>query len=460
MKKIGTSMMLAAVPALAAAQNGTEGQRPNIVFFLVDDLGWNDFSCYGSGYYQTPVIDSLATQGLLMTDAYAACTVSSPTRASLMTGKYPARLHLTDWIQGWDFKEAPMQIPDWTMYLPLEEKTTAEYLKEVGYDTWHVGKWHLGDDEKYWAENQGFDINIAGNFKGAPIKDNQGHKGYFAPYGLKRLEEGPDGEYLTERLTREAISLIEASDGTHPFFLNLCHYALHVPLDAPQNLVDKWADLADPNYPQNNPTYAAMVETVDESLRQIIAALKRKGVWENTLLIVTGDNGALKRPSPSIDLREGKGSEYEGGVREPMICSWPGHIQPGRRDSTPVISTDIMPTILEAAGVAVPKDIDGKSLIRLLEGRRTHLKNRPIFWHYPHYHKGGATPYSSVRKGDWILIRKYETGTTELYNLKKDLAQTTDLSAERKCRVRRMSRILDRWLKDTGAQFATFKNQE
>jgi len=460
MKKSSTALLLATLPAVAlTAKENKVQQRPNIVFFLVDDLGWNDFSCYGSGYYQTPVIDSLAREGLLMTDAYAACTVSSPTRAALMSGKYPARLHLTDWIQGWNYPDARMQIPDWRMYLPLEEKTTAEYLHEAGYATWHVGKWHLGDDEMYWAENQGFDVNIAGNFKGAPIKDKNGHKGYFAPYGLKRLEEGPDGEYLTERLTREAIKLIESSDGSQPFFLNLCHYALHTPLDAPAYLVDKWADLKDDSYPQNNPTYAAMVETVDESLRAVINALKAKGVWDNTLLIITGDNGALKGPSPSIDLREGKGSVYEGGIREPMICYWEGHIEHGRTDSTPVISVDMLPTILEAAGLKAPSNIDGKSILPILEGRKHKLSDRAIFWHYPHYHKGGATPYSSVRKGEWVLIRFYETGVEELYNLKEDLSQTNDVASRNPVIVRKLDKILDKWLIDTDAQFATFKNQ-
>lgn len=446
--------------AAAFGQKATESHRPNIVFFLIDDLGWNDFSCYGSAYYRTPTIDSLATEGLLMTDAYAACTVSSPTRAALMTGKYPARLHITDWIQGWNYPEAKMKIPDWTMYLPLEEKTTAEYLKEAGYTTWHVGKWHLGDDEQYWAENQGFEVNIAGNFKGAPIKDKNGHNGYFAPYGLMRLKEGPEGEYLTERLTKEAISLIESSDGTTPFFLNLCHYAMHVPLDAPANLVDKWTDLKDDSYPQHNPAYAAMLETVDNSLKEIINALKRKGLWENTLLIVTGDNGALRGPSPSIDLRAGKGSEYEGGVRVPMICYWNGHIQKNRTDSTPVISVDILPTILDAANIDIPDDIDGKSLLPILDGKAHSLKRRSIFWHYPHYHKGGATPYSSIRKGDWILIKKYESNTLELYNLQKDLAQKHNLATKYPQRAKRMSRILDLHLEKCNAQFATFKEQD
>ena len=439
-------------------------QRPNIVMFLIDDLGYNDFSCYRSTFYRTPTIDSLASEGMLMTDAYTACTVSSPTRAALMSGKYPARLHLTDWIQGWKYADAPMQIPDWRMYLPLEEKTVAEYLHDAGYATWHVGKWHLGDDEKYWAENQGFDVNIAGNFKGAPIKDNQGHKGYFSPYGLKRLEDGPDGEYLTDRLTNEAIALIDAAEPGRPFYLNLCHYAVHTPLDAPAELVDKYADLVDDDYPQKNPVYAGMIEKVDDSLREIIAALRRKGVLDNTLIVVTSDNGALAGVSPSLDLRAGKGSVFEGGVRVPMIFYWKGHIAAGSRSDAPVISVDMLPTFLDAAGLDAPKDVDGISVLPLLTGgekqaaaMRSKLLERPIFWHYPHYHKGGATPYCAMGEGRWLLTHWYETDEYALYDLSSDLRQSTDLSEEYPAVRKRLIRTLDNWLEDVDAQFATFK---
>lgn len=455
----------AAFQSQAAAGTATP-DRPNIIMFLVDDLGYNDFSCYGSAFYRTPTIDSLAREGLLMTDAYAACTVSSPTRAALMSGKYPARLHLTDWINGWKCPDALMDIPKWTHYLPLEEKTMAEYLHDAGYATWHVGKWHLGDDEMYWAENQGFDINIAGNHKGSPNNDKSiGARGYFSPYGLKRLEDGPEGEYLTERLTREAVALIDNAPADRPFFLNFCHYAVHGPLGAPQDLIDKYADLVDEQYPQTNPVYAGMLEAVDKSLESVLAALSRKGILDNTLIIVTSDNGALEKNSPSLDLRAGKGSEYEGGVRIPMIFYWEGRIDPCGISDAPVISVDMLPTLLGAAGIQAPGDIDGRSFLPLLTGdaraRRKEaraLQSRPIFWHYPHYHRGGATPYSAVRKGGWKLIVKYETGQGELYHISKDIAETRDLSSRRPLKMRRLRRILDDHLEETGAQFPTFRN--
>ena len=346
-------MPLAVLPLLTVlplhAENKDTG-RPNIVMFLIDDLGWKDFSCYGSKFYQTPTIDSLAREGIMFTNAYSSCTVSSPTRASLMTGKYPARLHLTDWISGWNYGRAKLSIPEWTKYLPLEEKTVAEYLKEAGYATWHIGKWHLGDDEKYWPENQGFDINIGGNYKGAPIKNKQGCGGYFSPYCLPRLENGPEGEYLTDRLTNEAVRLIEQNGGK-PFFLNMAHYAVHAPLGAKPEILKKYEALADSSYFQNNATYAAMIQSVDESLRSIINALQHKGVLNNTLIIVTSDNGAVHRTSKSYPLRKGKGSEYEGGVRVPLIISWKGHTVTGKSTDEPAITPDLFSTILDAANV-------------------------------------------------------------------------------------------------------------
>ena len=449
-------MPLAALPLLTVlplhAENKDTG-RPNIVMFLIDDLGWKDFSCYGSKFYQTPTIDSLAREGIMFTNAYSSCTVSSPTRASLMTGKYPARLHLTDWISGWNYGRAKLSIPEWTKYLPLEEKTVAEYLKEAGYATWHIGKWHLGDDEKYWPENQGFDINIGGNYKGAPIKNKQGCGGYFSPYCLPRLENGPEGEYLTDRLTNEAVRLIEQNGGK-PFFLNMAHYAVHAPLGAKPEILKKYEALADSSYFQNNATYAAMIQSVDESLRSIINALQHKGVLNNTLIIVTSDNGAVHRTSKSYPLRKGKGSEYEGGVRVPLIISWKGHTVTGKSTDEPAITPDLFSTILDAANVKTQdKTIDGKSLLPVMQGKA--LEERPIFWHYPHYHDGGARPYSAIRLGDWKLIKKYEDNSYELYNLKNDVGETKNLSKKYPQKTKELSTILIQWLNSVKAQYPT-----
>ena len=436
--------------ALSLSAKEECGQSPNVVMFLIDDLGWNDFGCYGSRFYQTPTIDSLAHAGVLFTDGYAACTVSSPTRAALMTGKYPARLHLTDWIAGWNYPWAKLRIPEGTKYLPLEEKTVAEYLKDSGYQTWHVGKWHLGDDEKYWPENQGFDVNIGGNYKGAPIKNKEGCNGYFSPYCLPRLENGEEGEYLTDRLTDEAERLIE-KQGDRPFFLNMSHYAVHTPLGAKPELERKYEALADSSYFHNNATYAAMIQSVDESLNRILEVLKRKGVLDNTLIIVTSDNGAVHKISKSYPLRKGKGAEYEGGVRVPLIVYWKGHTPVNKKVHTPVITMDLFSTIIDAAGVkAKDETIDGVSLWPVIKGEKE--SERPIFWHYPHYHNGGARPYSAVRLGDWKLIKQYESDTCELYNLKEDIGERKNLRDDCPQKADELSRVLEKWLKTVDAQ--------
>lgn len=445
--------LLPAIPTVSGFAKNVENTRPNIVMFLIDDLGWSDFSCYGSKFYQTPTIDSLAHAGTLFTDAYASCTVSSPTRASLMTGKYPARLHLTDWISGWNYPWAKLSIPNWTKYLPLEEKTVAEYLKEVGYQTWHVGKWHLGDDEKYWAENQGFDVNIAGNYKGAPIKNDKGCNGYFSPYCLPRLENGPEGEYLTDRLTDEAVRLIE-EHGETPFYLNMAHYAVHTPLGAKPELEKKYEALADSSYFQNNATYAAMIQSVDESLSKLLRVLKQKGILDNTLIIITSDNGAVHKISKNLPLRKGKGAEYEGGVRVPLVAYWKGHTLTNQQNSMPVITMDLFATFLDAACVKVSDNqLDGISLLPLMKGEK--LQERPLFWHYPHYHNGGARPYSAVRLGDWKLIRQYETDSYELYNLKEDIGEKNDLNVKYPRKLNEMKQTLHEWLRTVNAQLPT-----
>ena len=335
----------------------------------------------------------------------------------------------------------------------MEEKTVAEYLKEAGYTTWHVGKWHLGDDEKYWPENQGFDINIGGNYKGAPIKNKQGCGGYFSPYCLPRLENGPEGEYLTDRLTNEAVQLIE-QQGEEPFFLNMAHYAVHAPLGAKPEILKKYEVLTDSSYFQNNATYAAMIQSVDESLNNIINALQRKGVLNNTLIIVTSDNGAVHRTSKNYPLRKGKGSEYEGGVRVPLIINWKGHTLVGKSTEKLAITPDLFSTILDAANVNVhDKNVDGISLLPIIQGKTT--EERPIFWHYPHYHDGGARPYSAVRLGTWKLIKQYDNDSYELYNLKADISETKNLNKKYPQKVKELKMILTQWLHSVKAQFPT-----
>ena len=323
-------------------------------------------------------------------------------------------------------------------------------MKDSGYQTWHVGKWHLGDDEKYWPENQGFDVNIGGNYKGAPIKNKEGCNGYFSPYCLPRLENGEEGEYLTDRLTDEAERLIE-KQGDRPFFLNMSHYAVHTPLGAKPELERKYEALADSSYFHNNATYAAMIQSVDESLNRILEVLKRKGVLDNTLIIVTSDNGAVHKISKSYPLRKGKGAEYEGGVRVPLIVYWKGHTPVNKKVHTPVITMDLFSTIIDAAGVkAKDETIDGVSLWPVIKGEKE--SERPIFWHYPHYHNGGARPYSAVRLGDWKLIKQYESDTCELYNLKEDIGERKNLRDDCPQKADELSRVLEKWLKTVDAQ--------
>ncbi len=439
----------AAVVAAGTCTVKAKSDCPNVVLILIDDMGQRDLSCYGSEFYQTPNIDQLAEEGVKFENGYAACTVSSPSRAAIMTGKYPARLRLTDWIAGWNYPYAKLNIPDWCQYLPLEEQTIAEQLKEVGYQTWHVGKWHLGDDEKYWPENQGFDINIGGWAKGSPYKSKDlGYNGYFIPYGNPRLEDGPEGEYLTDRLTDESVKLIEERDHDKPFFLNLCHYAVHGPLDAKADMIEKYEGLVDKDYFQQNTTFAAMVESVDESVKRVIDLLKAEGIYDNTLIIFTGDNGSVYKTSPALPLRLGKGERYEGGVRVPFIIKY-GDRYSATTSEQPVITMDITATIQDVAGVKESCP-DGKSILSLLKKEDY---QRPLYWHYPHYHASGATPYSAIRVGDWKLIEEFEQDELQLYNLKEDVGETKNVAATEPKLRDDLYKMLQRWRDKLDVQY-------
>lgn len=429
-------------------------KRPNIVFILMDDLGWRDLSCYGSSFYETPNLDRLARQGMRFTDAYAACPVCSPTRASILSGKYPANVGVTDWIDHGSFHPLRGRLIDapYVKELPLTEKCLASALRDGGYATWHVGKWHLGLRETY-PDRHGFDVNVGGCSIGSP------KNGYFAPWKIENLPEGADGDYLTDRLTDEAVRLIEGHRGT-PFFLNLWHYAPHTPIQAPAPLVEKYRAKAKrlkldqinpivegephPTEPkrgqpikrrilQSDPAYAAMIENVDTNIGRVLDALERFGHADNTLLIFTSDNGGLATaegsPTCNSPLTEGKGWMYEGGTREPLIVRYPGVVAPGTTCDTPVTSPDLYPTLLEAAGLPLLPDQhqDGVSFLPLLKGES--LDRGAIFWHYPHYGNQGGTPGSSVRLGDWKLIEFFEDGRLELYNLREDPSESTDRSA-------------------------------
>ncbi len=428
---------------LAGLLLGTATDRPNFIFILADDLGATDLGCTGSRFHETPHLDRLAARGMRFAQAYAACTVCSPSRASFLTGKVPARLRITDWIPGHARPNAKLRVPDWTQRLPHEEATIAEILKEAGYVTASIGKWHLGG-AAFYPEKQGFDRAVAGTDRGQPPS-------YFAPWKIPTLPEGEKGEYVTDRLTHEALKFIEESR-EKPFFLYLPHFAVHTPLQGKPALVEKYKAKAKPDLPQRNPAYAAMLESLDEGVGRIVAKLDELKLSEKSVVVFTSDNGGLvlRDITSNVPLRAGKGSAYEGGVRVPAIVSWPGRIAAGTVCDTPAITPDWFATFVELAGLP-SREVDGVSLAPLLLGKGP-IAPRPLFWHDPHYHPGGATPYSAVRDGDWRLVEFFEDGRAELYHLKDDVGEKTDLASAKPEKAAELRKKLEEWRDSVGAQ--------
>jgi arylsulfatase A-like enzyme len=472
LKGVGVSAAAVAAGGLraimrAAVAPGGGRKRPNFVFILTDDLGWADLGCYGSTFYETPNLDRLAAGAVRFTDAYAACCVCSPTRVSIMTGKYPARVGLTNWLTG-GIRKKLIGAP-YIKQMPLEEVTIAEALKAGGYATGFVGKWHLGA-EPYWPEHQGFDVNVAGCHAGSPIG------GYFAPWGNPRMTDGPRGQYLTDRLTDEGIKFIEANRN-RPFFLYQSYHTVHTPIQAKKELIEKYkakaagldaaklrADLPEADFKargaQSHPVYAAMVESMDTNIGRILAALERLGLADSTAVIFMSDNGGLSTsrgrggaPTSNVPLRAGKGWVYEGGIREPMIIRWPGVTRPGATCREPVTSTDFYPTMLEMAGLKPrpQQHVDGVSLIPLLKGAAS-LGRKAIFWHYPHYSPQGGRPACAVRAGDYKLLEFFEDRHVELYDLAKDIGERNDLAARMPEKAAELRKMLGEWLKSVDAK--------
>ncbi|MEJ7827012.1 MAG: sulfatase [Segetibacter sp.] len=434
-------------------------KKPNIIFFLVDDMGWTDLGSYGSSFYQTPNIDKLAKQGIKFTDAYSTCTVCSPSRASILTGKYPAKLKLTDWIPGLQLPFAKLLPPNWKPFLPVQETTIAEVLKQQNYVTASLGKWHLGDDAKYYPENQGFDLNIAGSYLGHPHS-------YFSPYKMEMLKDGESGEYLTDRLTAEALKFIRNKQ-EKPFFLYIPYYAVHKPLQAKEEDVEFFKSKIKKDANHQNPVYAAMIKSVDESIGKIMELVNELKLNENTLIIFTSDNGGLLdnenwqngKITSNAPLRSGKGSSYEGGVRVPAIMVWENKIKANTTSSVPIIGADFFPTISEIVEkkINTNSQIDGKSLAPLLF-KNKNIFREALYWHYPHYHAQGAKPYSAIRQGDLKLIYFYETGKKELYNLKKDIGEQNDLYTQEPQIASALYTKLLNWKKIVGAQDPLINN--
>lgn len=460
----------------AVSADAGKPAHPNVVFILVDDLGWRDLGCFGSSFYETPNVDRLAATGMKFTQAYAACPVCSPTRASILTGKYPQRLGITDYIspnrsnqpERWPRKTRLLPAP-YVDRLPLSETTLAEALKASGYATFFAGKWHLGP-EGFYPENQGFDVNKGGCEWGAPSAGRR----YFSPYGNPRLPDGPPGDHLPARLASETAAFI-AAHRDQPFLAYLSFYSVHTPLMARDDLrkkyeakaaalpqtVPRWGKEGERKVRliQDHAVYAAMVEAMDQAVGTVLSKLDELHLADRTIVIFMSDNGGLSTsegwPTSNLPLRAGKGWLYEGGIREPMIIRAPGVTQSGRQCDTPVISTDFYPTILDLAALLLRPDqhLDGESLVPLLRGEK--IAPRPLFWHYPHYGNQGGSPSGAIRDGDWKLIERYEDGRRELFNIRGDLGEHHDCAAENPAKVEELASRLDAWRHAVGAKMPT-----
>lgn len=465
----GLAGILALGLYLLVSQSGAQSRPPNIILFLVDDLGGMDVGAYGSRYYETPNIDQLARSGMLFTNAYAASPVCSPTRASILTGKYPARLGITTALG--HVRALPPEFPryrasgpedlKWLIpmslrYLTTDEVTIAESLRAAGYRTAHIGKWHLGLAPQYWPDKQGFDVTFHGAPDGGPPR-------YFSPYGFKagEITDGPAGEYLTDRLTDEALRFIEESRD-RPFLLHLWHFGVHSPWASKKEEADSFKDVKDPRGFQDNPVMAGMIASIDESLGRIVAKLEELRLSERTIIFFFSDNGGTMSvrmsnhlfPTNNSPLRGAKGTLFEGGTRVPLIVKWPGVIKPGSRSSEVVSSIDLYPTFMELASATFHHKVDGRSFVPTLKGTGS-LSPRELFFYagFPQTLSPGAGV--SVRRGDWKMIRWFETSPWsphlhELYNLTEDLSESVDVSQTHPAMVRELDKSLDQFLDDTG----------
>jgi arylsulfatase A len=425
---IGTASLAMARLARGAAAS----RKPNVLLILIDDLGWSDVGCYGNKFHETPNIDRLAREGMRFTDAYAAAPVCSPTRASILAGQYPARVGVTDFIPGHWRPYEKLRVPiNRQQYLPLEIVTLAEALKKAGYVTGHIGKWHLGGKE-HSPDHQGFDHAIA---------------------GVRNL----DDKQVTG-FTDGAIQFITENQNT-PFLLQLSHHTVHIPLEAPPKLVEKYAKKPKPESGVNNPVYAAMIEHLDDSVGRILKKLDELNLSERTVVVFFSDNGGLRQRfdgkgeivTSNAPLRAEKGTLYEGGIRVPLIVRWPGAIKAGSVCSVPVTSVDFYPTFLEIAGGKGEANhvLDGESLLPLLGGARE-MNRDAIFWHYPHYHH--STPAGAIRTGNWKLIEFFEEDKVELYNLEGDVGEKNNRTAKMPEKARQLRRRLAAWRRSVGAE--------
>lgn len=446
-------------------------EKPNILFIVVDDLGWSDLACYGADLHETPNIDKFANESVVFTNSYATAPVCSPTRAALMTGKTPARLNFTIWSEAASPAERKNQEvykylpPETIENLPFEEVTIAEKLKENGYLTAHIGKWHIGD-LVHFPETQGFDVSIAASQRGATPTFFYPYKGFaFGEFRfVAQLGSDPEGryftdrkgEYLTDRLTDEALKIIEDT-GSRPFFLNLCYYCVHTPIEAKEKDINYFKSKLSPGFHHQNATYAGMVKTVDNNVGRILQKLHETGTDKNTAIFLISDNGGYinkykdNKVTDNYPLRSGKGSLYEGGIRIPTIVSLPGNSFNGKKIDMPISTIDIFPTIMDLLGIKNYPNIDGKSLLTLLKGENDdELQSRDLFWHYPHYYPT-TTPVSAIREGNWKMLEYLGEERLELYDLSKDLGETKNLAKEMPDKAAELLKKLHAWQEETHA---------
>jgi len=422
--------------------------RPNVLFILADDLGWSQIGCYGTDYYETPHLDRLAAHGMKFTDAYAACPVCSPTRASIMTGKYPARLHLTDYIAGGNFPHEKYLIPPWQKFLPLEEITLAELFQSVGYATASYGKWHLSIAKK--------------PLKSLPYNpDKQGFEDHIVTYKPSSKQNPETDTHNVELITQKSLAFLEKNQDK-PFFLYVTHNLIHNPLKGKKKRVAKFQNKPNSDRPENNPILGAMIEELDTSVGRLLGKLEELELVENTIVIFFSDNGGLEKDARQTPLRSGKANLYEGGIRVPFIVRWPGVVLPGSICREPVISVDFFATFQEIIRPKIrPRGrIDGESLVGVWTQRGS-PNREALYFHYPHYHSSSLGPCSAVRAGDYKLIEwlderiRGEENPLELYNLKEDLGETNNLCGKLPQKANELQGRLEAWRQDVGAQMLT-----
>ena len=467
-------LLITSVFASCSPKKESERPKPNVLFILVDDMGHADLSATGSNYYETPNIDRIANEGFTFTQGYAGSRVCSPSRASIMLGKTPARHGITDWIgaradTAWrSAGRHDLLLPaNYVRQLPAEDITLAEAMKEAGYTTFFAGKWHLGDEGSF-PEDHGFDINVGGHHRGSPPG------GFFAPFNNPKMDSGEPGENLSMRLAKETANFIEShKDST--FFAFLSFYAVHAPIQTTQEKWQRYRQKAEEQgiaekgfkmervlpirQVQDNPVYAGLVEATDDAVGLVLNKLDELGLAENTIIVFTSDNGGVSSgdnfSTSNLPLRGGKGYQWEGGIREPYFIKVPWMERKVKTFNTPVTGMDFYPTLLDLAGLPLnaAQHVDGVSLLPLMEGGN--IPERTLYWHYPHYGNQGGEPSTIVREGNWKLIHYWEDGRNELYNLAVDAGENNDVSAENVDLVNDLATKMENWLAETKAKLPT-----